>query len=318
MPALGPAFLCLEKNFDDSYLENEQILVMVQFSRDISMRKIFVLLALLLLSGCQTGPVKNSAMLESPLIFKASESTKGLASNTLYFPESTTSEVKFPTVILMHSCAGITPKNRGDLERWKSLLMDNGYAVLVMNHLSSRGVSVNCGRFKSLGQGRLVRDVYDATDFLSKQTRVDATRIFTLGFSLGAMTGSSAASRSQYSYNGSGKTRPRAVAGLYGGCVYGGAIYWLDTDIDLPVLWLMGGKDQEAPANDCQNVFKRLRNKDLMKSHLYPDATHCWDCMDLDGFSKKAGNGNNVTYRYNGEYTRDSERRVIEFFSSFK
>jgi len=29
LPALGPAFLCLEKNFDDSNLEIEQILNLV-------------------------------------------------------------------------------------------------------------------------------------------------------------------------------------------------------------------------------------------------------------------------------------------------
>jgi len=282
------------------------------------MKGLFILFFAALLVGCQTNPPQGVSILDKPLAFSVSKKSDGLASNHLYFPSDDSSATNYPAVILMHSCAGITYKNESDLRRWKSVLLNAGYAVLVMDHLSSRGVSRNCGRYRLINRSRLVKDVYQATDFLSSSQQIDKTKIFTLGFSLGAMTGASAASRSQYSYHGMSKPRPRAVAGLYGGCVYGRGFYWLHTDTDLPILWLMGGKDKEAPAEDCQGVFKQLRNKDLVATHLYPEATHCWDCKDLDGFSKRAGNGEYVIYQYNSAYTKDSEKRVLDYFNSFQ
>ena len=280
------------------------------------MKKIIILTLAVLISGCKSGSVvDNYERKNKPLEFSVSKSASGFESNTLFTLEN---EKDNPTVILMHSCAGIHPGSVGDLKRWKNLLIDNGFNVLVMDHLSSRGVSKNCsGKNRPITMTRLVRDVYDATDFLKDQPGVDSSRIFTLGFSLGAMTGGSAASALQYRYQGDSKPRPRAVAGLYGGCHYGGPTYYLDYDTDLPVLWLMGERDGEAPVQGCTDVSKALLDKGLLTYHVYPEATHCWDCRGLDGFSKVAANGVRVTYRYSDSYTRDSEKRVLEFFNSF-
>jgi dienelactone hydrolase len=50
--------------------------------------------------------------------------------------------------------------------------------------------------------------------------------------------------------------------------------------------------------------------------HVYPETTHCWDCRQLDAFSKVDVRGNRVTYRYNEEVTRDSARRMFEFLEN--
>jgi dienelactone hydrolase len=47
--------------------------------------------------------------------------------------------------------------------------------------------------------------------------------------------------------------------------------------------------------------------------HVYPDATHCWDCKNLDGRSKTDIRGNHVVYRYDATATADSAKRMFEF-----
>ena len=281
------------------------------------MGKLVTILFILFLASCQAGsPIKDYERRNKPLTFQVSEVETGYARNALYLVKN---GKKNPTVILMHACAGVTSKSVGDLKTWKTYLMKNGFNVLAMDHLSSRGeTGNNCiGRGRPVSIARLVADVYDATAFLHGQHSVDTSKIFTLGFSMGAMTSGAAASASMYRYYGDKKPRPRAFAGLYGGCRYGGTSY-LDYDVNLPVLWLMGGKDGEAPVKSCHSVAKKLTEKGLLTYHEYPDATHCWDCFDLNGFSKTAANGVAVTYHYDHALARDSERRVLEFFSSFK
>ena len=56
----------------------------------------------------------------------------------------------------------------------------------------------------------------------------------------------------------------------------------------------------------------------MITAHIYPNVCHCWDCKGNDGFSKISGNGQRVTYRYDSQVTADSERRVLEFFDSFR
>lgn len=222
-----------------------------------------------------------------------------------------------PAVILLHSCGGIKPRNAEDLVRWTKFLTENGYVVLVMDHLTKRGVKTNCmGKRREVTKQRLVKDVFDATAHLHTLPNIDKRRIFTLGFSLGAMTGPVvAASIDDSDYKG--KPHPTAVAGLYGGCDYTGEV-WLDGTEKLPVLWLMGSTDNEAPATSCLSPVKRLKERDPRNDwHLYEGAGHCWDCQGLNGYVNVAPNGVKETYRYSAEYTKDSERRVLKFFKQF-
>ena len=112
---------------------------------------------------------------------------------------------------------------------------------------------------------------------------------------------------------------PAGVTGLYGGCKYGNknkiTKKYRFPDLDRPVLWLMGEDDNEAPAKDCK-VVKVIKEKNKLSDyHIYKNATHCWDCKASNGFTKKVGNGNVVTYIYNEKATSDSEERVLAFFN---
>src|SRR5262245_29489840 len=85
-------------------------------------------------------------------------------------------------------------------------------------------------------------------------------------------------------------------------------------DIDRPVLVLMGGRDNETPAAECIPKPETARAGGApVEWHVYPEATHCWDCRNLDGFSKIDSRGTQVIYRYDKTVTDDSARRMFEF-----
>lgn len=238
--------------------------------------------------------------------------------NQVFFP-SVSSGTKVPAVVLMHSCSGIHSRSEETMRMWTQHLNNNGYAVLVIDHLGPRGKNRNCGRQRTVADGRLVKDLYDGVGFLSNMSNIDQNRIFTLGFSLGAMTSSLAASKEVYEDVAKTRLRPRAVAGLYGGCDYGRGGKYLYRDSNLPILWLMGGNDSEAPANSCLSDLESIEKKvPETKWHVYPKATHCWDCKELHNYSKTAGNGTSVTYLYDEQVTEDSKKRVVDYFNSFK
>ena len=66
---------------------------------------------------------------------------------------------------------------------------------------------------------------------------------------------------------------------------------------------------------DVQEIIKLIKEKnELSDYHTYKNATHCWDCEAMHGFTKKVGNGNIVTYLYNEKATSDSKKRVLTFF----
>ena len=77
--------------------------------------------------------------------------------------------------------------------------------------------------------------------------------------------------------------------------------------------------DLESPAADCMSSVKDLENQGIGSEwHTYESATHCWDCKELNGFTKTAANGDKVTYLYDKGATQDSEQRVLKFFEKFQ
>lgn len=256
---------------------------------------------------------------ESPdLVFSSPVEFSGkIESNTVFMAKGV--QGKAPAVVLLHNCSGIKGANASHLAEWTSFLTQSGFHVLVVDHLGPRAKDKNCGAERTVSNGRLAKDLFDATDYLSKLPSVDGSRIFSVGFSLGGMTGGLAASQNVYDQVGLGRTKPRAVVSIYGGCHYPQVNRkYLHEDSMLPVLWVMGGKDLEAPTKDCESTFATLSGKRAdFKTHVYSDLGHCWDCKALDGFTKRFF-GQTITYRYNEAAHRDSEQRVLAFLNQFK
>jgi dienelactone hydrolase len=250
----------------------------------------------------------------SPL---TASSTPGMA---LYKPDG---PGPFPAIVLMHQCGGLrNPKGRWQNQSmldWAREAVSRGYVALLVDSLGPRGVDSVCmGGKNGVTFHRGVRDALQAAEHLRKQPYVDAKRVAMAGYSWGAMAGVLASSK-LWGESLNGGQRFDAVVSLYPGCFRiqppGGTPYEImNNDIDRPLLVLMGGQDTETPASGCIPKLEQLKAAGApVEWNLYPDATHCWDCKNLNGNRKTDVRGNSVLYTYDEKVTADSGRRLFEF-----
>ena len=227
----------------------------------------------------------------------------------------------FPALVLHHQCGGLSKgewQNKSMLE-WARQAVNRGYVVLLLDSLSQRGVDTVCmGPKNGVNFPRGVRDALQGAEHLRKFDFIDLKRIAHVGFSWGAMVGLLANSRWYQSalHVGDGFS---AHVSFYPGCfavtpASGQSFEIVRPDIRRQHLVLMGDKDNETPAPQC--VAKLLDAKakgSPVEWNVYPNTTHCWDCENLNGYSKTDIRGNHVVYRYDAKTTVDSAKRTFEF-----
>jgi dienelactone hydrolase len=227
----------------------------------------------------------------------------------------------FPGLVLFHQCAGLMSgrrPNRSMLE-WAKESVSHGYAVVLIDSLGPRGVDTVCyGPKGGVNFARGVKDALQAAEHLTKFDFVDNKRIALAGYSWGAMVGILSSSKRWSSTLTLGQRFTAAVS-FYPGCFtirpQSGTPYEIvQPDIDRSLLVLMGEADNETPAGECVEKLGAARAAGApVEWHVYEETTHCWDCRQLDAFSKIDARGNRVMYRYNEAVTRDSGRRMFEF-----
>jgi dienelactone hydrolase len=231
----------------------------------------------------------------------------------------------FPALVLVHQCGGLGGRKPNlSMMEWAKSAVAHGYVALVIDALESRGVDSVCyGPKNDVTFGRGVRDAFQAAAHLRRQPFVDPGHVGLAGWSWGAMVGLLASSRHWAAALGDGIPFAATVA-MYPGCfkirqagAQGPDATTTDIardDIDRPLLVLMGGEDTETPAADCQaRLASATAAGAPVETHLYPEATHCWDCRQLDGLNKVDLRGHSVTYRYDAAITADSEARMFDF-----
>lgn len=229
----------------------------------------------------------------------------------------------FPALVLAHQCGGLRNQRSGwqneSMLAWAAKAVSRGYVVLLIDQLQQRGAATRCkGMAGGLSWARGVKDILQAADHLRSFEFVDRNRVAVAGFSFGAMEAVVSTSRLWQQTLGAFGRIDAAVA-FYPGCYTirprRGAPYELVyTDIDTPLLVLMGADDTETPPVECTTRLKLARDAGApVEWHVYPDTTHCWDCRNLDGRSKVSFHGRQVSYRYSEAATRDSEQRMFEF-----
>jgi dienelactone hydrolase len=236
----------------------------------------------------------------------------------LYKPEGAG---PFPGVVLFHQCAGLGGPRRPNVAMldWAKEAVSRAYAVLLIDSLSPRGVDTVCyGPKGGVNLPRGVKDALQAAAHLRSFEFIDKKRIALAGYSWGAMVGVLASSK-RWAFTLRPRERFAAVVSFYPGCrtltPRSAKPYEIvQPDIDRPLLVLMGELDREGHADECVAKLNNVKAGGApVEWHVYPEATHCWDCRQLDGRSKIDARGNHVTYRYHAEITRDSARRMFEF-----
>jgi dienelactone hydrolase len=227
----------------------------------------------------------------------------------------------FPALVLHHQCGGLHRgkwQNESMLE-WTREAVKRGYIVLLLDSLSERGVDTVCmGPKNGVNPHRGARDALQAAALLRKLDFVDRKRVAHAGFSWGAMVGLLANTALYQSAMAAGDGFDAHVS-FYPGCFTikppkSPPFEIVRPDIRHPHLVLMGDKDTETPAAQCVAKLSDAKAKGApVEWHVYPDATHCWDCKNLDGRSKTDIRGNHVVYRYDATATADSAKRMFEF-----
>jgi dienelactone hydrolase len=236
----------------------------------------------------------------------------------VYKPEG---EGPFPGIVLFHQCGGLGSSRRPNQSMldWAKETVSHGYVALLIDSLGPRGVDTLCfGPKGGVNFPRGVKDALQAAGQLRKFSFVDNKRIALAGYSWGAMVGVLASGK-HWRTTLAPRQHFDAVVSFYPGCRMitppsGPSYEIVQPDIDSPLMVLMGEEDNETPPGECVTKLNSVKASDpLVEWHIYPGTTHCWDCKQLDGRSKVDARGNQITYRYNEDVTRDSARRMFEF-----
>lgn len=231
----------------------------------------------------------------------------------------------FPAVALGHQCAGLifnkaNPRavNWSMLE-WAKTFVQNGYVTLLVDFMDQRNARSVCALPENgVTFGRTAKDFMQAAEYLRMQPGVDPSRVGLVGFSQGAIIGLLSNSKgvrenmktgdgfnayvSYYPLCGYARNGPGNFAGQL-----------VQDDMDRPHLVFTGGLDNETPFEDCQKRLKSVIEKGRPVVHThFENATHCFDCKALNGFTKRGHHGQ-VTYTYNPEATEMATKQMFEF-----
>lgn len=298
-------------------------------------RSNFVKLAAAIVILLVLGPVSSFAQVTPERLLGASSqaadlefpaepsqlSSSSRARMALYKPDG---PGPFPALVLLHQCGGLGNARWQNLSmlEWAREAVARGYVAFLVDSLGPRGVTTVCmGPQRGVNFMRGVKDALQAAAQLRRFDFVDGKRIALAGYSWGAMVGLLASSRLWGTTLGAGE-RFAAVVSFYPGCFTirppDGEPYEIaNTDIDRPLLVLMGGQDTETPAAECIAKLETARAAGApVEWHLYPGSTHCWDCENLDGYSKIDVRGNRVVYRYDEAALRDAAQRMFGFLAT--
>ena len=118
----------------------------------------------------------------------------------------------FPAVVVLHGCNGVSRNTR----TWARRLVSWGYAALILNSFTARGIRNVCGHGLDLSGRERAKDALAAAAWLRARHDIDAGRIGALGYSHGGWTALAAARDRVVAESG---TRPfAAIVAYYPNC----------------------------------------------------------------------------------------------------
>lgn len=179
-------------------------------------------------------------------------------------------EGRFPAVVLLHTCAGITEHE----ESWSDRLVSWGYVVLTVDSLTPRGDTYICdGSLRRTTPWSRALDAHGAREFLSARAFVDPDRIAVIGMSHGGMAALEAIRQSTYAVL---TTTPfRAAVVFYPLCGE-------PEPIGTPTLILIGSEDNWTPLDQCEEYMTRLQPPHEVVLEVFDGAHHAFDHPGID------------------------------------
>lgn len=216
-----------------------------------------------------------------------------------------------PVVILLHNCAGVD--GSPSLAVWAPLMWAQGYATLRLDSFTARGYRNVCGDPGQVRPGERAQDVLAAAYLLAARPDVRPDRMAVLGLSHGGGTAVYVARDHEELRPWRERLATRhgklvASVALYGGCGPSPG-----DPVIIPVLALLGGKDDWTPAAPCVALANAQANG-MMQFRLYPEAYHAFDAAS--GIEKPhSAYGHLVAY--DAAATADAHKQVPEFLYQY-
>ena len=185
---------------------------------------------------------------------------------------------KVPAVIVHHGSEGVTSLY---YDVWAPAFLKAGYAVFIVDSQKPRGVERQLGNLQlSWNTVGNISDVLHSLKILATHPRIDASRIFNIGFSRGA----SAVLQAVWPfYQRALLPDDLHFAGsvaVYPGCnIRYRADHW-GTNPG-PLLLLLAEKDNMTPAQPCVEYAELLHSAgNDVSAKVYPGAYHVFDRLD--------------------------------------
>ena len=182
-----------------------------------------------------------------------------------------------PAVAIFHGCGGPGQNTT----RMAGLLASWGYAALVVDSFSTRGLKDVCGRNwpKQADAEARAHDIDAALTWLGKQSFVDAKRLAFMGYSYGG--GVALLRALSPRLDDRGQPAARAAILVYPDCALADAL-GPRLAVRQPTLFTMGALDDWTPVPQCQAVIDRVvQGRDLIETRIYDGAHHSFDALGL-------------------------------------
>jgi dienelactone hydrolase len=236
------------------------------------------------LSGGQTGRIEFNSITPQSIWSYARKNTTDTKSVTVWgdllMPKNTSGKV--PAVIYSHGSTGATA---AAFDVWAKELNNAGVALFVVDSYKPRGISETQTNQDQLSPGGQIADALNALKLLATHPKIDATRIFNMGFSRG---GSIAYYTAWPMYQ-----RPVETAGVRFAAhlaIYPGLCeirYRADASdkATAPIFMALGTKDDIINESTCKNYMAEVAaNGNNVTVKSYQGAYHGWDTLNRFGY----------------------------------
>lgn len=226
------------------------------------------LLVAIVLAGCATAPLERPSFAPTDAgKIPVAVSRELTLDGTLSLPANPT---PVPAVILMHGCGGVSRT----MYTWARTLRDWGYAALVLDSFTARGLKRVC-ESGGLTSEQRVDDAFAALQTLAAHPAIDARRVALMGFSHGGGTVLTAAAPAiARRYATPGGPTFRALVAFYPRC----EARYPGTPLSAPLRIHIGALDDWTPAPPCETLAAMLtRARADVRISVYPDAHHGFD-----------------------------------------
>jgi dienelactone hydrolase len=217
----------------------------------------------------------------------------------------------FNTIMLIPGCDGLDRNGWAQMQTWAGWLLQLNYAVLMIDSFTPRNVTSTCGN-GGIIQGELhAADAYTAAAYISHFPQLKGGKIGGMGFSHGGWGVLEAASNRM---PGIVELRARLaaenirIAALVS--VYPACHRHVEASFQVPLLILIGEKDDWTPARACERLAAQPHGDGSeVRLKVYPSAYHMFDV------AKPPRTHLGHVLQYDAAAAADARQQVQQFFT---